>query len=259
MDASYIAELFAPWRDKHARAAWKPVVAESHTGPFFSWFGGEPTASPNNQWPACKQCQKEMRFFLQLAFTELPAQTAMPLKDRIVQLFYCSTDDGSCETWAPFSGTHHLRVVQPDHKLLTSPPAMDPFPRKVITGWAEIRDTPDPAEHEACGLSYKYDFKKELVDVRCEDPAIVLENANIKLDVAEAISISAPGDKLGGWPYWVQSVEYPLCPQCQAQMHLLLQIDSEDNLPYMFGDAGCAHLTYCPNHPETFAFGWACG
>jgi hypothetical protein len=41
-------------------------------------------------------------------------------------------------------------------------------------------------------------------------------------------------------------------------MHLLFQIDSEDNLPYMFGDAGCGHITQCPKHPHRLAFGWAC-
>jgi hypothetical protein len=38
----------------------------------------------------------------------------------------------------------------------------------------------------------------------------------------------------------------------------VFQIDSEDNLPYMFGDVGCAHITQCPEHKEVVAFGWAC-
>ena len=67
------------------------------------------------------------------------------------------------------------------------------------------------------------------------------------------------GEKLRGWPAWVQSVEYPSCPECGRRMELLLQIDSEQNLPYMFGDAGIGHITQCPEHRDQLAFGWACG
>ena len=58
-----------------------------------------------------------------------------------------------------------------------------------------------------------------------------------------ALEFPHSGEKLGGWPMWVQSVEYPSCPECGAEMTLLFQIDSERNLPYMFGDVGCGHIT----------------
>jgi hypothetical protein len=41
-------------------------------------------------------------------------------------------------------------------------------------------------------------------------------------------------------------------------MELLFQLDSEDHVPFMFGDAGCGHLTRCPEHPDVVTFGWAC-
>jgi uncharacterized protein YwqG len=66
------------------------------------------------------------------------------------------------------------------------------------------------------------------------------------------------GDKLAGWPLWIQGVEYPSCPICQAEMSLVFQIDSEDNVPYMFGDVGCGHITQCREHKEQLAFAWAC-
>lgn len=69
---------------------------------------------------------------------------------------------------------------------------------------------------------------------------------------------NATGDKLGGWPAWVQGVEYPDCPRCGARMALLFQLDSEENVPWMFGDVGCGHVTRCPAHPDEVAFGWAC-
>lgn len=65
-------------------------------------------------------------------------------------------------------------------------------------------------------------------------------------------------DKLYGWPYWIQSVEYPFDRKTESQMQLLFQFDSEDNLPYMFGDAGIGHLTQSPDNDKELGFGWAC-
>jgi uncharacterized protein YwqG len=66
------------------------------------------------------------------------------------------------------------------------------------------------------------------------------------------------GEKLLGWPAWVQGVEYPKCRICGREMALVFQVDSEHNLPYMFGDAGVGHVTQCPEHHAELAFGWAC-
>ena len=65
-------------------------------------------------------------------------------------------------------------------------------------------------------------------------------------------------DKLLGWPAWIQGVEYPSCPECEQPMEFLFQVDSEQNLPYMFGDAGIGHITQCSIHKHRLAFGWAC-
>lgn len=259
MNADEIAELFEPWRAKHVRTAWKPVVEAGEVAGALSWFGGQPTVSPDDAWPACAQCHAPMRFFVQLALADLPPQAQVPIKDGILQLFYCSTDDGACPTWEPFSGTHFIRVVPRASGVAASPPAIDPLPQNTVVKWEETQDFPHPEEHRSLGLSYDYDFKNGLVDVRSEEPQIRADKLDINLDVAEAIASSAAGDKLRGWPYWVQGAEYPPCPECATPMELLLQVDSNDNLDYMFGDLGCAHLTCCPKHPNVFAFGWACG
>jgi hypothetical protein len=38
----------------------------------------------------------------------------------------------------------------------------------------------------------------------------------------------------------------------------VFQVDSEDNVPFMFGGSGCGYITQCPEHKEVVAFGWAC-
>jgi len=258
MKAAEIARLFEPWRRAHARTAWKPVVTSDQSTATLSWFGGVPTEGLEREWPTCRECRAPMSFFVQLAFEEFPAESSFPFKDGVLQVFYCSTDDGSCETWAPFSGTHALRVVPSNPNLVSLPPEIEALPRARVTGWSPFEDSPHPEEHESLGVAFSYDFKKNRVDVHCQDPVVDLTGLDIDLNVAEAISSSEPGDKLGGWPYWVQGAEYPACPNCEEKMQLLLQIDSEDNLKYMFGDVGCAHITYCPKHLDILAFVWAC-
>lgn len=254
MDNSAITAMFEPWRARHVRSAWKPITIDEDERAL-SWFGGEPTAAAGERWPVCERCSAPMRFFLQLALGELPERAGFPLRDGLLQLFYCSNDD-RCDSWEPFSGTHSIRRVSAGSLTEVPPPSVDSFPKRVIAGWSEVQDYPSSEEHEALGLRYNYDFDRGYVDVHCDDPAIHLADADD--DVADAIAAPATGDKLSGWPYWVQSPEYPRCPRCRESMQLLLQVDSEDNLAYMFGDVGCAHLTYCPKHPDVCAFGWAC-
>jgi hypothetical protein len=106
-------------------------------------------------------------------------------------------------------------------------------------------------------LSYTYNHTVRTVRVECPELGLVFEDvpsANLAEDVAD----SELGDKLAGWPAWIQNVEYPSCPRCGRRMVHVFQVNSEDHIPFMFGDAGCGHITQCPEHKEVVAFGWAC-
>lgn len=234
--ANDVDGALAAWRERHARRAWKPLSNAFGLGA--AQFGGSPVLAPGEAWPACGTCKQPMQFLVQLDLAALP--DGAPVKGAgLLQLFYCSTDDGRCETWAPFSGTHVVRLLSGPTEPAAHPPAVEPYPRKRIVGWQEIVDYPDPEEpawieRTAHGLDADDDDDDD--DDGAED-----------------------GDKLGGWPAWVQGVEYPSCRECGATMELVLQVDSNDNLPIMFGDVGCGHVTQCPAHPHVLAFGWACG
>jgi hypothetical protein len=39
-------------------------------------------------------------------------------------------------------------------------------------------------------------------------------------------------------------------------MHMLFQIDSEENIPYTFGYDGRGYIFQCPKHPESLIFYW---
>ncbi len=196
-----------------------------------------------------------MQFFVELDVMALP--TGSPARGAgWLQLFYCSTDDGMCETWAPFSGTHLVRLLTGPARPAAHPAGLEPLPRRAVATWEELSDYPHHDEHAELGLSYQYDAAGTHVRALC--PELGLDLPGLDANAAELIATPAPGDKLGGWPAWVQSVEYPSCPECGARMELVMQLDSEDNLPHMFGDMGCGHITQCAAHPHVLAFGWAC-
>ena len=198
-----------------------------------------------------------MQFFLQLPLEGLPAGSKVG-GEGMLQLFYCSVDDGTCETWSPFSGTHLVRLLTGAATLAQHPAGLAPLPMRSVESWNELLDYPHPEEHEELGLTYDYDFTKKRVSVSCAEFGIALRDLDFAMDVAETISNAEVGDKLSGWPAWIQSAEYPACPECSRAMELVFQVDSEDNIPHMFGDVGCGHITQCADHPHMLAFGWAC-
>lgn len=257
MDRQQIHATFDTWRYQHARPAWRPMVASDSETPGRTRFGGDPCMAWDQSWPACETCQTPMQFFLQLDVATIPIALGYPLREGLIQLFYCSVDDGRCETWAPFSGTHAVGWLSDRHVTSFRTVDIPALPPRSIATWSQFHDYPHPEEHQRLGIHYDYQFSQHLVTVTCDQPRIRLMDLPLDLDVAESISQAAAGDKLGGWPNWVQDVEYPRCP-CGRGMELLLQVDSGDQLAYQFGDMGCGHLTYCPDHPETLAFGWAC-
>jgi hypothetical protein len=219
------ADADAESKSRHARPAWRPICAE---GSGAAQLGGLALLGADEEWPSCRGCQAPMRLFLQIDLAALPPAFAAR-GSGILQLFYCSTDDGRCETWAPFSGTHLVRLLGGEMGRASHPPSVTPFPARHVSFWEEIVDYPSAEEPDDAGAGAHDDH------------------------------LPAFGDKLGGWPAWVQGAEYPSCPTCGTRMELVFQIDSENNIPHMFGDMGCGHITQCPEHPEVLAFGWACG
>jgi hypothetical protein len=250
--------VLAPWRDAQRRTAFRPRT-EDRDGPLdASKFCGVPWLARDERWPACASCGSPMPLFLQLDLAAASRETGKALGTGLLQLFYCVQDGCDAEGWAPFQGGKLVRVVEGGAAgVAQPPPAIEPpLPPKVITGWEPVDDFPGGEEHDELGLVYEYDFTAKRLTVRWPERSVAVQTGD--LDLAEKLADAAPGDKLLGWPHWIQGVEYPECPRCGRRMELLVQVDSEDHVPYMFGDVGCGHVTRCPDHPDVVAFGWAC-
>lgn len=235
---------------KFARTAWEPVTEACEPDAPGSRYSGLPLLMADEQWPVCGSCNRPLQIFLQLEAESLPeaAQSQIGLNKGILQFFYCTHaagDEG--EDWAPFSKNHLLRVLPGEAQdyrtasALPEWPENNPYlPAKRITGWNAIEDFPSPEEEDDLGMP-------EMTDA--EYDAYYMSEPYLNTE----------GDKLCGWPNWVQGVEYPDCPKCGKQMEMIYQLGSNSVLRWNWGDAGIGHITQCPEHRDLLGFGWACG
>lgn len=224
------------------RTAYLPEV-ELHPQTFssVSKFGGYPYLRHEKDWPVCSNCQNHMQLFLQLNMETLPINK----EEGLIQLFYCTNDEPCCsddlEAYFPFSKAVVCRRIEVlEDSAQIKPNLEEVFTEKHIISWEAIDDYPHYEEYEALGI--QLDIPDEVDE----------------LMYVKELGLPVGGDKLFGWPLWVQSVEYPFDRKTKTQMELLFQIDSEVNLPYMFGDAGIGHLTQSPDDKGELGFGWAC-
>jgi|JI10StandDraft_1071094.scaffolds.fasta_scaffold388723_2 hypothetical protein len=206
----------------HGRPAWRPLIDHALESAS-SFLGGRPWVPPNEPPHMCGLCGRPLHLLVQLDIERLPS-AAFCERSGLFQLFYCV----NCTDWMPFSAGHVARVIPAEG---TSPTASGvELPRHPIGGWAQVEDLPTLVEGaDRLGLD----------DLADDDPCL-------------------SGHKLGGWPFWVQGVEYPSCPRCSEEMRYVLQLDFEPPLEDLFGDSGCGHVSQCPSHPEVLAFTWAC-
>jgi uncharacterized protein YwqG len=261
MTTEEIIQKLEPWRARHRRPAWKPVVEEGDGLLSASKFCGTPWIGPDAPWPGCGHCKEPMQLFVQLDLGELPEELGHRFGTGLLQLFYCTRDEcQDYDGWEPFADhISRVRVIQPGGPdLKASAPRQDGgYPPKRIVGWEKFLDLPGGSEHDELGLEYTYDFEADTVRLECSELGLVFEGVQDEY-LAEKVANSELGDKLAGWPAWIQNVEYPNCPRCGRRMVHVFQVDSEDNIPYMFGDTGCGHITQCLEHKDVVAFGWAC-
>jgi hypothetical protein len=183
-----------------------------------------------------------MALFLQLDLATLPAEIGRQLGVGLLQMFYC-VSRRECTTrgegcWGPFSPYQLLRRVSPG---TGGPPSALPkfaleLPARRITGWQPVEDYPDRTEWPDLGIEADDEAADAMGDLGYEPQQ---------------------RDKLLGWPSWPQYVNYPSCRRCGRELWFVFQLESHQNLWYMFGDDGCGHITCCPDHPEELAFLWS--
>ena len=262
-----------------------------------SHFCGPPYIPAGTDWPLC-ECGQPLQLFLQLNLDELPDEAKQPPGlggSGLLQVFYHHVpvdqpDGGECyaePAWEAFDEAHKtVRIVQPagESEQSNRNNESDLEPVRIV-GW-ELRD--DVPAIEEAGIDFDFGsggskarvfcdaigLSRSLTDADTVDGQPYLdylfddeeyEDEDDEEEDSDSENASSPlgrpkgGDKLSGWPKWVQDPEYPNCPDCGEPMPAIFQIDSEDHVDYMFGDCGTAHVFRCPTHPDIVTLSWACG
>ncbi len=230
--------------EPYKRTCWIPKTSNKPSSRSSSKFSGIPFIPEGTEWPKCEHCKEEMQLFVQLNSDDLPVTPEEGFGEGLLQLFYCTKIDcesksDACIDFTGEPASKLARLINPKGlkaQEFESTPVKSAYPELKITGWDSKDDYPYDADE------YK-------------DIQLTEEKEDWVGDTADC---PKAGDKLLGWPHWVQNIEYPNCPECGTEMKFIFQIDSECSLPHMFGDCGCGHITQCPNHPDTLAFAWAC-
>ncbi|MFC4012791.1 ankyrin repeat domain-containing protein [Nonomuraea purpurea] len=206
------------------RNAWHPQLGGTAATGNLSQFGGLPCLRSDEVWPACAECAAPLTFFVQVDLSRTPKAARETVGVGLLQLFHCTT----CNF-----GSHLVRIVAPAD---VATPAKEPtgahvFPARPIIGWGRaVKDYPYREADESALLP--------------EERAVVFK-------------LNRQGDKLSGWPNWVQDPDYPRCPDGDHRMTgLILQIDSNHGVAHTWGDNGVGFIVQCPQHRDRVAFLW---
>jgi len=234
-----VLEQLRPFKKTAYLPIVKQVAAENSS---HSKLGGYPFLRNENDWPLCPNCKKHMPLFLQLNLNDVPTKE----EDSVIQLFYCTTHEtvdceSDLEAYLPFSsGSVRRKISISNESKIVRPNNENILIEKRIIDWELKEDYPHWEQYAELNIQIEDDEDvEELMDLR---------------EVGRPLG----GEKLFGWPYWIQGSEYPFDRKTGSRMELLFQIDSDTHLDYMFGDAGIGHLTQSPDHPDELGFGWAC-
>lgn len=214
------------------RPCFEPVLEAGDGSPGDSKMGGTPLGDP----PVCKGCKQVMVLLLQLDTDALPEGAKVRGKGPL-QVFHCGR---SCD----YGDTKHspggvgvvLRMGLPK-----APAKAEGKPKKGKAG-VVVRGKAS----RIVGFTPGFDLPGRG------------DAGDLKLDAKEMRLMqeqrSQGGDKLGGYPSWIQSPQPAECPTCSAPMQFIFQLSAR---LVDFGDSGLGYLHQCEKHPAKLAFSWS--
>lgn len=201
-----------------------------------SRFGGFPGLRAGEAWPGCGRCGAPMAFFFQLDTATLGGELRRTGEARrIIQWFFCT----SC---APFACPDPAALVRavPAAEIVSAgraPEGFAPFPGRSIVGWSSRKDYPWRDAGKAPDDRARADLDR--AEVAALDPCNVA------------------GTKSGGWPRWLQDVQYPADERGPLEQ-LVIQLDTGGPIPYDFGDSFDAWVFCATGDLTRFGWVWQC-
>ena len=264
--------------EPHLRTAWAPVLGTSGQPGEFGRFGGTAELQPGEEWPCCGCCGAPLCLVLQVTLEKAPE----PFRRRVgeegyFQFFYCIS--GSCSVksaWEPFQGNSLARRISGETSKVKAPSGG--YEEIPIVGWTAVPEGPGWEDRFALPIPKDFlngDLFSTFAEMAQTESDGYYDEAfayfgllgDSRPEIFDLVR-TLPGDKLLGWPFWSQGVEYPQCPTCGAQMEMLGQINNDgfgtgapgfgSALGQVFAGDGNGHVSHCPQHGQ-MTFAWACG
>ena len=210
-------------------------------------FAGSAYAEKGDKAPICKCCGKPLTFIFQ--YREKYDKDLKP-SGELYSVYYCfdCTPIGRAEEeegqWAVVAHKNpdvSKFVEQKENVSSILKPTACSLSRVFVVPDYETVENNYPEIAELC----------EAID--SEDPMSAYEDAG-----NEVGCLMEPSTTLGGYPIWIQGEGNQTCPECKGDVELAVQIDSEEAVDLMFGDAGCLYVFKCPKHKNGFAMEMQC-
>ena len=179
---------------------------------------------------------------------------------RVFYSFFYQPEEGVDVDWNKgVSQLSFIRIMKSDKATLPCPQpkinGIKPKRALYIADWVERIDYPHSEEYSNLGINKELDRLVNSCEGLYED------------DFAGNKYFALQGDKLGGWPYWTQALEYPLDSSGEP-MEYLLQLDCgsfyegprvKAHAKGLFASDGTGHIFISKKNPSELRFEWATG
>lgn len=208
-----------------------------------SKFGGLPYCEAGETWPICPTCKNGLTFICQLNTDDYKHR---PFEKALFSFFYC----WECFPWGEPDEEKGQWVI----RRYTDPTSEKMGPMK--------KESDEEYDVRPCFATFKlakvlpsweglYSVSEEVVNLCCE-----IDHGtewDFYEDAVERLGcLNDYATITGGYPRWIQGEIIEKCSQCDQEMRLMAQIDSEENADIVWADAGCAYLFQCKKDPDVF-------
>jgi ankyrin repeat protein len=222
--------------------SWHGPVRES--GPADSKRGGLPGLLEGERWP-CTPSGQPMAFVLQLDLDEVRAARGLELGSGVLQLFYSVEES----PWGPFSPEGLVRIV-PKQALRAPgevPAKLGREPSRYSSGL--LPERPLRVQEAASRCAEDFPFR-EAGTKKWHRYAL-----DLPVDSDALARLCRDGNKVGGYPKWIQDPEYPADPKTGRELsRLLLQLEPDPVGELTWGDNGYLYVLQCPEEPTLVTF-----
>lgn len=209
-------------RNEKQTTLLNPILMDADIGITKSKMGGTPNLSNFKTYPKCDVCQHDLNFIIQLFQVDFP-DFYFPNDSRLFQVFRCPNE--SCS--GNYNGIYDLKLFPYFFKGFRVKNHIDPPLPIVDSDEYEARMPPYAlASKQASDFPYYADFgwnDKNILRTNYEELKKRINDEGI----IDRFFTPQRGNKLWGYPSWIQNSVWPACSICAEDKTFFLQLSGE--------------------------------